>query len=133
MCYGTLNVLAKTVMTDYDIKPFVIASIAMFFGGIILAPLVAQEIPRTFKSSKRAVAMFALSGVGAGIGVVGLYSSLERAEVIVVTPIVAVSPLITLVLARLFLNKLEKITLRVILGTLLVVGGTVLVIVGNSF
>jgi drug/metabolite transporter (DMT)-like permease len=133
MCYGTLNVLAKSVMTDYHIQPFVIASIAIFFGGIILAPLVAQEVPRTFQSSKRAVAMFALSGVGAGTGVVALYSSLERAEVVVVTPIVAISPLITIVLARLFLNKLENITPPVILGTFLVVGGTGLVIVGNSF
>ena len=130
-CYGTLNILAKTVMDDYEVPPYVVASIAIFFGGMMIGPLVARDLPQIVRTSKWAVLMFSCSGLAAGGAVIALYSSLQRADVVVITPVVAVSPLITLILARVFLQRLERLSLRVVLGTFLVVGGTALVIVGD--
>ena len=132
LCYGALNIVAKTVITDYNVPPVVVASIALLFGIILLGLLAGPELPRAFQSPKRYVAMYALAGVSGAIGVIFLFSSLERADVVVVSPIIAMNPLFILVMTRMFLRRLERLTLPVVLGTLLVVGGTVLVVAGNS-
>ena len=130
--YGALNIVAKTILDDFDVPPVVISSIALFFGAIMLFPLAVPELGGALLAPRFFLAMFALSGVAGGIGVIMIYSSLERADVVVVSPIIASSPLISLILARVFLQRLERIPLSVVLGTLLVVGGTVLVVVGGS-
>ena len=51
---------------------------------------------------------------------------------VLVTPIVAVSPLVTLILAAIFLRQVERVTIRVVLGSCLVISGVILVILGNQ-
>ena len=58
--------------------------------------------------------------------------ALEHGEVVVISPIVSVSPLITLVLAWALLRQLERITLPLVIGALLVVGGVALVAIGDT-
>ncbi len=132
ICYGAWSIIAKTAIRDYDIPPLLFATIAFFFGTIMFGPVLAIDLPRAIRVSKRALAMFAISGVGSGAAIVALSFALEKGDVTVVAPIVSTSPLITLFLVRLFLERLEKVTLRMVLGVLLVVAGTVLVVVGNS-
>ena len=54
----------------------------------------------------------------------------SRAPIIVVSPIISAQPVISLALAHVFLQKLERITLPLVLGTLLVVGGVVAIALG---
>ena len=132
ICYGAWTIIAKTAISDYNIPPLLFASVAFLFGTIMFGPVLAYDLPRAIRISKRALAMFAISGAGSGGAIVALSFALENGEVTVVAPIVSVSPLITLFLVRIFLERLEKVSLRTILGALLVVGGTVLVVVGNT-
>ena len=132
VCYGAWSIIAKTAINDYDIPPLLFAATAFFFGTIMFGPVLAYDAPRAFRISKRALAMFAISGVGSGVAIVALSFALEKGDVTVVAPIVSTSPLITLFLVRIFLERLEKVTLRMVSGALLVVGGTALVLVGNS-
>ena len=129
--YGAVNFLGKIAVDDYA-PPLVVATIAAAFGTAMLTPLVAREIPNTLRSQAGAAAMYALSGMAASAAAVALFFSLQRAEVIVVSPLASTTPLITLILAHLFLQRLERLTLTLIMGTLLVVGGAVLVVVGDS-
>ena len=76
--------------------------------------------------------MFALSGIASGSAIIALSFSLEKADVTVVAPVVSVSPLITLVIVRVFMERLEKVTWTLLMGVLLVVGGTVMVVVGDT-
>jgi len=76
------------------------------------------------------LALCCLAGVCQGLAVAFLFQALSRAPVTVVSPINASSPLITLLLAHLFLQRLEHINPLLVLGTLLSVGGVVLVVVG---
>lgn len=130
--YGAWSVIAKTAIDDYDIPPLMFASIAFFFGTIMFAPILAYDGPRSFRISKRALAWFALSGVGSGAAIVALSFGLEKGDVTVVAPIVSISPLITLVLVRIFLERMERVSPTLVLGALLIVSGTVLVVVGDS-
>ena len=132
VCYGAWSIIAKIAISDYDIPPLLFAAVAFFFGTIMFGPVLAYDLPRAIRLSKRAVVMFAISGAGSGGAIVALSFALETGDVTVVAPIVSISPLITLFLVRVFLERLEKVTLRMVLGALLVAGGTVLVVVGNS-
>ena len=130
--YGAWTVIAKTAISDYHIPPLVFAGTAFFFGTIMFAPVLAYSVPRAIGASKSALAMFALSGIGSGVAIVALSFGLERGDVTVIAPIVSVSPLITLVLLRVFLQQLERISIRLVGGALLVVGGAVLIVIGDS-
>ena len=132
VCYGAWSVIAKTAISDYEIPPLLFAAIAFFFGTVMFGPLLAYDGPRAFRLSKRSLAWFALSGVGSGAAIVALSFGLEKGDVTVVAPIVSISPLITLVLVRIFLERLERVSITLVLGVLLVVAGTVLVVVGDS-
>ena len=74
----------------------------------------------------------ALAGLSSGVAVIALYFAVQRADVVVVSPIVSSSPLITLFLAHFFLAKLERVTPRLVAGTLLAIVGVVLVVLGNQ-
>ena len=50
----------------------------------------------------------------------------------VVTPLASLNPLVTLTLAHLFLQRLERVTARMVGGTVMAVGGVVLVVVGST-
>ena len=131
LCYGSSSVLAKNLITEYA-PPLVIASFGHFFGGLIVLSLVARNLPSGLKAPKTYPGMMLLSGLCAAGAVIALYFGLSRAPVVVVAPIVSVNPLITLALAHLFLKRMEQITLRLIIGTLLVVGGVCLVVLGSA-
>ncbi|HZC03347.1 MAG TPA: EamA family transporter, partial [Gammaproteobacteria bacterium] len=72
------------------------------------------------------------AGICQGLAVASLFQALSRAPVTVVSPINASNPLITLVLAHLFLRRLESINSALVVGTLLSVGGVALVVLGAS-
>lgn len=132
VCYGAWSVIAKTAINNYDIPPLLFAATAFFFGTIMFGPVLAYDLPRAIRISKRALALFAIAGAGSGGAIVALSFALEKGDVTVVAPIVSISPIITLFLLRIFLERLEKVSPRVVLGALLVVVGTALVVVGNS-
>ena len=130
--YGAWAVITKTAITNYDIPPLLFAAVTFAFGTFMFAPVLVYSAPRAFKSSKQALALFALSGIGSGIAIIALSFGLEKGDVSVVGPIIAVSPLVTLVLVRIFLERLETISPTVVIGSLLVVGGTFMVVVGDT-
>ena len=113
----------------------------MLVGMLVLAPLVGVSAANSgvhrdkhlgFSESLWAMRWVALAGVASGIAVISLYFAVQRADVVVVSPIVSSSPLITLLLAHLFLARLERVTKRLVLGAVLTVGGVILVVLGNQ-
>ena len=74
----------------------------------------------------------ALAGIFQGLAIASLFQSLSRAPVTVVSPIYALTPVITLVLAHTFVRRLEAIDFLVVAGTMLSVVGVILVILGAT-
>ncbi|MCH7802200.1 MAG: EamA family transporter [Chloroflexi bacterium] len=81
---------------------------------------------------RRAWIMVALAGVAAAWGISFWYLALGEARVVLVAPLVGVSPLVSIVLTHFFLQRLEKVTMRTVLGALMVVAGAALVTLGNQ-
>ena len=89
--------------------------------------------PATFEAAGgKGYLWFGLSGIASASGVTLLYFALSKAPVVVISPVVAINPLITLTLAHFLLQRLERITKRTIMGTLLVVLGVLIITLSRS-
>ena len=130
--YGTITVLGRVAVTDLTV-PLVTATYTMLVGFIVMGLFSAKSIPVMLRDApRRALLSVALGGLFMSSGVAFLYLALSKAPVIVVSPVFALNPVVALVLAHFFLQRLERITLPLVLGTLFAVGGVVTVIVGTQ-
>ena len=58
--------------------------------------------------------------------------AVQRADVVIVAPILATFPLWTLLLSHIFISRLEQITVRLIIGTVITVAGVIAVVLGGQ-
>ena len=133
-CYGGTNVIAKELTQEYG-SPLMISSISLMFGIILLWPLAGRDAVSALRASRMnpGFAISAgLSGLAAATGVISLYFALERADVAVVSPIVSINPVITLVLAQLFISRMENLTKWLFLGVGITVAGVAIVSLGST-
>ena len=138
--YGATNVMAKQAIEIYD-SPLMVTAFSMLVGLFVLAPLVGISSAKTgvIRAGNQGLGQIlvslrfvALAGLASGVAVNALYFAVQKADVVVVSPIVASSPLVTLLLAHLFLTRLETITKRLATGTVMAVSGVILVVVGSQ-
>ena len=69
---------------------------------------------------------YGLLGIAVTIGFTTLFFALTSGQVVLVSPITATNPLFTLMLSALFLRDLERITVRILIGALLIFTGVIL-------
>jgi drug/metabolite transporter (DMT)-like permease len=138
--YGATNVMAKQTLQVYD-SPLVMTAMSMMVGIIVLSPLVGGSALHSgviragnqgLLKSLASLSHVAAAGLASGIAVIALYFAVQRADVVVVSPIVSSSPLVTLFLAHVFLSRLEQVTPQLIAGTLLAICGVGLVVLGSQ-
>ena len=133
-CYGTTNVVVRQLTIDYT-SPLVVATISLFFGILLVAPVAAKQALASAREVRRSPGFMvyaALSGLAAATGVNCTYFALQQAEVVVVAPIVSANPLFTLLLAALFLPQQENVNRWLALGIAITVGGVALVVLGSQ-
>ena len=132
--YGGSNVLTKVLISAYG-SPLMISAFGLMFG-VLLLPLAGVGAVQDLKASARSrgfLGHVVLAGLASAFAIIAFGYSLQRSDVVIVSPIVSINPLITLLLAQVFLPGLERVTKQVVAGTLLTVAGVVLVIVGSTF
>ena len=97
----------------------------------LLSIVAGRDVIRGIRRPSPKYGLLCLAaGMFQGLAQLSLLESLSRADVTMVTPIYASSPLATLILAHFFLRRLERINLFVLGGTLFTIGGVTLVLVG---
>lgn len=131
VCYGAAQFLARKVVTGQT-PALVATTFSLVAGMVILGMLSARGVAQDRHAPKRDFLFMALAGLLASGGVAALFYALTLAPLVVVSPIAAVNPLVSLALAHLFLQRLEKVTLRIWIGAGLVVAGVVLVALGAA-
>jgi drug/metabolite transporter (DMT)-like permease len=92
-----------------------------WMGGYLLSPL-AKERPVWHR---QAIKPFLMAGVFETLGILLVIVALSMGQVVIVSPIVATSPLWILVGTGLFLRGIENLTLRTVAGAVCVVSGTI--------
>ena len=73
-----------------------------------------------------------VSGLSTTVSIVAQLFAVQRADVVIVAPIMATFPLWTLLLSHIFISRLEEITLRLIIGAVVTVAGVVAVALGGQ-
>ena len=128
--FASRDVISRHVVSSIA-PPLVTAGFALAIGGGMLLAVVHRDMAHSLRHLPgRYIIICGLAGICQGLAVASLFQALSRAPVTVVSPINASSPLITLALAHLFLRRLESINLLLVMGTLLSVGGVVMVVLG---
>jgi drug/metabolite transporter (DMT)-like permease len=129
--YGTNYVVTREVLTGYS-TPLAATTISLAFGTVFLLPLCVRDVPELKRAPAEDIWFIVLSGTLQGLGVYFMMVALSRAPVVVASPISSLSPLVALVLAHFMLKRMERITPRIIVGTVLAVAGVVLVVLGRN-
>ena len=132
--YGGTNVIAKELTEEYG-SPLMVSSLGLLFGIILLWPLAGSSTVREVRESRgnmKFVLSAGSSGLAAATGVIALYFALERADVTVVAPIVSTNPIFTLVLAQIFISRMEDLTKWLFLSVGVTVVGVAIVTVGST-
>ena len=133
-CYGTTNVVVKGLTQDYT-SPLVVATISLFFGVLMMTPVAGRQAASRLREARQSPGFLlfaALSGLAAATGVNCTYLALQRADVVIVAPIVSANPLFTLILAALFLSRQENVTRWLALGATIAVAGVAMVALGST-
>ena len=130
--FASRDVISRHVVSGL-IDPLVAVGLALAVGGVILAVFLHRQVATSIQTLPgNYLLLCALAGVFQGLAVASLFQALSRAPVTVVSPIYALQPLITLVLAHIFLRRLEAIDWLLAIGTAVSVVGVILVILGAT-
>ena len=132
--YGGTNVIAKELTEEYG-SPLMVSALGLLFGIILLWPLAGSSTVREVRESRgnmKFVLSAGSSGLAAATGVIALYFALERADVTVVSPIVSTNPIFTLILAQIFISRMEDLTKWLFLSVGVTVVGVAIVTVGST-
>lgn len=111
----------------------------VFFSFVVAIVSLIGAIPYTLRTSgerkliwqRRAVIDFFLSGFFEALGALLTLMALTTGRVVIVSPIVATTPLFSLLIAQIFLPGKERITTITVLGTIAVVVGTIAIALGR--
>jgi drug/metabolite transporter (DMT)-like permease len=111
----------------------------VFFAAIVAVVSLVCSLPYAWISHRsqsivwhpKSLMHFSASGFFEGLGALLSLMALAVGTVVVVSPIVATTPLWNLLIAYLFLRETEKLKARTALGTIAVVGGTIAITLGR--
>ena len=128
---ASVHIIARHIVTDFA-PPLTTAAFGLTIGFLMLGGLTHREVgPSLRVPQRRYIVYCALAGICSTSGVLAVFLAYDRAPVTVVIPVFAGGrPLVTLILAHFFLQRLEQIDLFISLGTLLTIAGLGLVILG---
>lgn len=123
----TLRKLALTT----GLPPIEAATVNMVVGLLVVSPLAATRWRHTITDIDRdALWNFAIASTIMAIGFIFYFTGLQRTNASIFFPIVQTQPLFAVLLSAIFLRQLEITTRWTILGSLTVVTGAILVVIG---
>ncbi len=132
MSYGTGAIVAKKAVTDVA-SPMTTTAFALLFGTLVMLVVLPGMSHRDFKGTpRRSYVYIALAGLSGVWGVAFYHLALLEAPVTLVTPVSSAYPLMAIAMVHFFMQRLERVTLRTLLGSALVVAGIGLVSIGQA-
>ncbi len=127
---GAQIVVRHTVPAKGPSMVALLFSLAVGTGVLFL--MMARESSSLLHVSKRkGIVFLLLSGCFSALGVALFYYTLSIAPVVVVSPLVGTHPLFAILFSYLFLRGLERVTLRLVLGALMVTAGVAVIAVSR--
>lgn len=131
MAYAVGSVLTRQGVTSLT-SPLAGSAVSLLAGTLILGMIVGRRLESNLRKKKASAFFFFLAGLASGSGALSTFIALSMAPVVIVSPIQNTYTLFSLLFAHLFLSRLEKISFRLVLGTIFVMGGVVLITIGKA-
>ena len=133
LCYGSVALVGRKIVNTYA-PPMVATAFSLSFGMILVGMLFHRHVLEDLRSRPpaRAWLFVALAGCASAWGVSFWFLALNEAPVVLVAPLVGISPLVSILLTHIFLQRIERVTWKTTVGAVLVVAGVALVTVGNQ-
>lgn len=125
---GFSQVLRKFGLASVP-HPFLAAAVtaSSSFGIVLLTMSISERKRQTFMLTRQCLPFYLAAGVVISLAMVSIYYALDRGRVTVVIPISSSGPLFALALSALFLRDVEKVTIQIVTGACLIVGGVLLI------
>jgi uncharacterized membrane protein len=124
-CFGSVAIIRKLGLSHAPpVFGYAINVTAAFIA--YTAYLMVSGQFRTLVCDGKSLRYFVVAGLGENVGVLFVLIALSLGQVSVVTPLNGTAPLFVLVLAFVFLKDIERLTGRIVLGTVLIVSGVFL-------
>ncbi len=125
---GASQVVRKFGMAAVP-HPFLAAAVTAT-SSLVISVLVMWYVEKTeesWKMNRRCVWWFLAAGITVSFAMTSIYHALDLGKVSVVIPLSSTAPLISLILTALFLRDVERVTLRIVVSTVLILSGVVLI------
>jgi drug/metabolite transporter, DME family len=125
---GASQVVRKFGMAAVP-HPFLAAAVTAT-SSLIISVLVmwyVEKTQETWKMNRQCVWWFLAAGITVSFAMTSIYHALDLGKVSVVIPLSSTAPLFSLILTALFLRDVERVTLRIVVSTLLIISGVVLI------
>lgn len=131
--FGAVYVLIRIGLSDAT-PALVGVTLSLFIGTVMFAPfgLASRDAQRPGADRGKGMRLAIIAGVLAGLGQVLMYMALKITPAVVISPLIHTQPLFTFAGALVFLRGTEKLTWKLVLGTLLVIGGVALITIGRE-
>ena len=131
VAFGVSTILRKAGLNYVDIP---VLAAAVTAGSAALFSFVLLQFrggKGAFKLTRRSAAWLFTAGLFNTAAMLSVFYALSYGKVVIVEPLVSSNPVLTLLFTAIFLRDLEAINLRVIIGALLTVVGTILVVMAK--
>ena len=129
LCYGTNPIVAKLGL-QLSNEPLLGACIGIVTGVVVYTTyfFVSGQGVQLLVLPRQAGMYFGLAGLASTLAIFSLFFALEYLPAVVATPFTSTVPLVTLILSHLLLHDVERVTNADVAGTILIVGGIVLLV-----
>jgi uncharacterized membrane protein len=128
MAFGASAILRKAGLGFVNIPILAAAVTAGAAALFSFCLLQMQGGKKAFKLTHKSAAWLFTAGLFNTAAMLSVFYALSHGKVVIVEPLVSSNPVMTLLLTAVFLKDLEALNLRVIIGALLTVTGTILVV-----
>jgi len=97
------------------------------FVVLLLTLWIFEKKQETYKLNKQCLPWYLAAGVAVSVAMTSIYYALDLGKVTVVIPVASTGPFFSLLLSALFLRDVERVTLKIVAGAALIVGGVLLI------
>lgn len=130
LAFALGNVIRRFGLTTTDITTLQAVAInetAALAG--LLVYVLATRGRSVLTAPRESYGYFLVSGLLSAVALLAMFEAFNRGRVAIVDPLVGVAPLFTTIFAAMFLREVERVTVGVVVGALLIVVGGGLIVV----
>lgn len=129
--FGASAILRKAGLGYVDIPVLAAAVTAASAALFSLGLFKFQGGMRAFKLTRRSACWLFSAGLFNTAAMLSVFYALSYGKVVIVEPLVSSNPVLTLLFTSIFLRDLESMSVRVVIGALVTVLGTILVVLAK--